>query len=118
MPEEPVYRIGEVAALLGLRTSVLRFWESEFSELMPQRTQSGHRLYGEADVAVLRRIKQLLHEQGMTIDGARRVLQGGLASPSPVEAVDAYAKDRDLLRDICRELSGIRDMLASGGQSS
>ena len=90
MADEKLYRIGEVATLLNLKTSVLRFWESEFPELQPQRSAKGHRSYREKDVAVLRRIKQLLHEQGMTIEGARKVhdfLTVGAAAPLQEAAV-------------------------------
>ena len=76
MAEDKVYRIGEVAAELQLKTSVLRFWESEFPELVPKRSAKGHRSYNAQDVELLKRIKQLLHEQGMTIEGAKRVLHG------------------------------------------
>ena len=68
MAEDKVYRIGEVAAELQLKTSVLRFWESEFPELVPKRSAKGHRSYNAQDVELLKRIKQLLHEQGMTIE--------------------------------------------------
>ena len=71
---EKIYRIGEAAALLELKDHVLRFWETEFSQLVPVRTEKGQRLYSEENIALLRRIKYLLHEQGMTIEGARRVL--------------------------------------------
>ena len=70
------YRIGEAAELLHLKTHVLRFWETEFSQLAPIRTDKGQRLYTEEHLSLLRRIQQLLHEQGMTIEGARRVLEG------------------------------------------
>lgn len=114
MAEEKLYRIGEVATLLNLKTSVLRFWESEFPELQPQRSAKGHRAYREQDVAVLKRIKQLLHEQGMTIEGARRVLnspQGG----SPLESCESSASsavpDAAFLGEIASELTAIRNML-------
>ena len=67
---EKMYRIGEAAELLNLKSYVLRFWETEFPQLAPLRTDHGQRLYSEEHIALLRRIKQLLHEQGMTIDGA------------------------------------------------
>ena len=67
------YRIGEAARLLKLEGYVLRFWETEFEQLRPLRTPKGQRLYSDADLVVLRRIRTLLHEQGMTIEGARRV---------------------------------------------
>ena len=72
---EKTYRIGEAAELLNLKTHVLRFWETEFPQLDPLRTDKGQRLYTETHLALLRRIQQLLHEQGMTIEGARRVLE-------------------------------------------
>ena len=71
---EKIYRIGEAAALLDLKAYVLRFWETEFPQLVPVRTDKGQRLYSEENIALLRRIKYLLHEQGLTIEGARRIL--------------------------------------------
>lgn len=80
---ERTYRIGEAASLLNLKTYVLRFWETEFPQLDPLRTEKGQRLYTEADLALLRRIRFLLHERGLTIEGARRMLaeRGGAAAP-------------------------------------
>lgn len=72
---QKTYRIGEAAAALNLKTYVLRFWETEFSQIEPIRTEKGQRLYAESDIAVLGRIRYLLHERGLTIDGARRLLQ-------------------------------------------
>lgn len=72
---QKTYRIGEAAAALNLKTYVLRFWETEFSQIEPIRTEKGQRLYTESDIAVLGRIRYLLHERGLTIDGARRLLQ-------------------------------------------
>lgn len=71
---ERTYRIGEAASLLNLKTYVLRFWETEFPQLAPLRTEKGQRLYTEADLALLRRVRFLLHERGLTIEGARRIL--------------------------------------------
>lgn len=78
-----LYRIGEAAAALKLKTCVLRFWEGEFPQLAPLRTPKGQRLYREDDMRVLRRIRSLLHEKGMTIDGARRILSGEMPLPAP-----------------------------------
>lgn len=78
-----LYRIGEAAAALKLKTCVLRFWEGEFPQLAPLRTPKGQRLYREDDLRVLRRIRSLLHEKGMTIDGARRILSGEMPMPAP-----------------------------------
>ncbi len=68
------YKIGEAAALLNLKTYVLRFWETEFPQIAPLRTEKGQRLYTDEHVALLRRIRFLLHERGLTIEGARKVL--------------------------------------------
>jgi DNA-binding transcriptional MerR regulator len=68
------YKIGEASALLNLKSYVLRFWESEFPQLNPLRTESGQRLYSAKDIALLRRICNLLHDRGLTIEGAKKVL--------------------------------------------
>jgi DNA-binding transcriptional MerR regulator len=112
-----MYRIGEAARALNLQTSVLRFWEGEFPELQPVRTPKGQRLYTERDMEVLRKIRSLLHEQGMTIEGARRVLSGGSlpAKEMPVpkaQAAEGLPADvTALLRDALKELREIRALL-------
>lgn len=68
------YKIGEAAALLNLKTYVLRFWETEFPQIVPSRTETGRRVYTKEDLALLERIRFLLYEHGLTIEGARRVL--------------------------------------------
>ena len=68
------YRIGKVASMLGVRTSVLRFWETEFPELIPQRGSNGQRTYYKEDIDLLKRIKELLYVRGLTIEGARLAL--------------------------------------------
>ena len=88
---DKVYRIGEAAELLALKAYVLRFWETEFPQLVPIRTDKGQRLYSEENLALLRRIKYLLHEQGLTIEGARRILASGKKDDS------ALAPDIELL---------------------
>ncbi len=68
-------KIGNVAKLLDLNTSVLRFWEEEFEELNPIRTQTGQRLYSTQDIAIAKRLKKLLHENGLTLEGAKKLLK-------------------------------------------
>lgn len=112
-----VYRIGEAARALNLQTSVLRFWEGEFPGLHPVRTPKGQRLYSEGDMELLRRIRSLLHEQGMTIEGARRVLSGEampeLAEALCVQPSDSGADARRVLAEALKELMEIRDLLTS-----
>lgn len=68
------YKIGEASALLNLKSYVLRFWETEFADIAPLRTEKGQRLYTVSHLALLQRIRYLLHDRGLTISGARKVL--------------------------------------------
>lgn len=68
------YKIGQIAALLGLKPFVLRFWETEFPALKPIRTPKGQRLYTEDHLRLLKSIQRLMHTEGMTLEGARRKL--------------------------------------------
>lgn len=72
------YRIGQVARELGVNSSVVRYWETEFPVLQPMRLPSGHRVFSERDVKTLRRIKDLLYNRGLTIEGARQTLEKSL----------------------------------------
>lgn len=72
------YRIGEVSRLVGVAPHVLRYWESEFSTVRPQKSSHGQRIYSRKDVQKLLAIKVLLKEQGFTIEGARKRLREGL----------------------------------------
>jgi DNA-binding transcriptional MerR regulator len=77
IPDKLYFRIGEVARLCRVPAYVLRFWESEFPQLKPNKSGTGQRLYRRRDVELALRIKQLVHEEGYTIAGARSVLQEG-----------------------------------------
>jgi len=98
------YRIGEVSAITGVPSYVLRFWEGEFPSIKPRRTDSGQRLYRPADVERIRVIKDLLHRQKYTIRGARRFLKQQ-ESPPPIDW-------RSELKAIRRELKAIRELLS------
>lgn len=74
MKEEEFYRIGKVAELLEVNPSVLRFWETEFPQIAPDRTEKGQRVYSLEKIRLLRRIQNLLYDKGLTIQGAKRVL--------------------------------------------
>lgn len=76
-----LWKIGEAARALGVERSVLRFWESEFPQLVPVRTEGGQRLYTDAHLDLLREIKRLLHEEKRTIQGARLALEPRYPSP-------------------------------------
>lgn len=70
--DERLLKIGEAAALLGVESYVLRFWETQFPFLRPRHTRSKHRFYSARDVETLRLIKRLLHEERFTIAGAKK----------------------------------------------
>ena len=80
---KPYYRIGEVAALVGVKPHVIRYWESEFRSIRPMKSAKGHRVYARRDVEALIRVRELLHGEGYTIAGARkRILGRGGDAPS------------------------------------
>jgi DNA-binding transcriptional MerR regulator len=74
------YKIGEACKMLGIQPYVLRYWETEFSPLSPTKSKSGQRVYSDQDLAVIRRIKELLYDEGYTIAGAKKQLEGNGAS--------------------------------------
>lgn len=74
IPDKLYFRIGDVARLCGLPAYVLRFWETEFPQLKPNKGGTGHRLYRKRDVEMVLQIKHLLYSEGFTIAGARRLL--------------------------------------------
>ena len=73
--DERLYGIAQVSRLTGLKPFVLRYWESEFPMLEPVKGKTGHRLYRQQDVDLVKKIKTLLYDEGFTIAGARRHLQ-------------------------------------------
>src|ERR1700680_4887588 len=70
LPEKDVFRIGEVSRLTGTKQFVLRYWESEFPMLQPEKSPKGHRLYRRQDIDTVFVIKRLLYDEGFTIAGA------------------------------------------------
>ena len=77
--DKPHYKIGEVCELTGTQPYVLRFWESEFPGLAPQKNRSGQRIYRKRDIELIEKIKVLLYEKEYTIAGARKVLETEMA---------------------------------------
>lgn len=75
-PSKLFYRIGEVSRLTDLEPYVLRYWETEFPQIKPDKGKSGQRLYKKKDLDAILRIKNLLYKEGFTISGARKKLNG------------------------------------------
>ncbi|MCL2760198.1 MAG: MerR family transcriptional regulator [Desulfuromonadales bacterium] len=104
--EKLYYRIGEVAELLEVRTSVIRFWEKEFSELKPKKAGTGQRLFLKSDIELLQKIKKLLYIEKMTIAGAK----GRLLSDRKDKS-ERKAEERELLLIVKQELQAIRNSI-------
>jgi DNA-binding transcriptional MerR regulator len=75
IPEKLYYKIGEVAKFTGIKTHVLRYWETEFKTIRPNKSRSNQRLYRKQDIELILRLKDLLYNQGFTIAGARKKLR-------------------------------------------
>jgi DNA-binding transcriptional MerR regulator len=97
IPEKLFFKIGEVCELAGVQAHVLRYWESEFPMLAPQKNRAGQRVYRKRDVEMALRIKELLYEDQYTIAGAKKrltnELRGGGAKPKTNGAEDEAAND-------------------------
>jgi len=113
IPDKLYFKIGEVSEILGVEPYVLRYWETEFSQLAPKKSGTGHRLYRRKDVELLLRIKHLLYEKKFTIEGARQSLVGG-PRESKVRAPKRVQQDlfsEDLLPEIRKELEALLVLL-------
>ena len=137
IPEKLFFKIGEVCELAGVQAHVLRYWESEFPMLAPQKNRAGQRVYRKRDVEMALRIKELLYEDQYTIAGAKKrlanelrgggklkivssdhetadahsIIEEALAKHSSLASTDGprTAVDRDALKQIAAEL---RELLA------
>ena len=100
IPDDKTYfRIGEVSRIIGVEPYVLRYWESEFPQIRPERADSNQRTYQKKDLELILEIKRLLYEEKLTIEGARRRLKQRRARRVPV--------DRALMKEIKKELKDI-----------
>ena len=99
IPAKRYFTIGEVAELCGVKPHVLRYWEQEFTQLRPMKRRGNRRYYQHHEVLMVRRIRDLLYDQGFTISGARNRLQElahfGKAGAEQFEAADNEAEMRD-----------------------
>jgi len=140
IPAKRYFTIGEVGDLCGVKPHVLRYWEQEFTQLRPMKRRGNRRYYQHHEVLMIRRIRDLLYDQGFTISGARNKMQELLHAerdkkrngevmldgvdvleindPDMEEFVDSQPADdeglspSDKLVQVRRELSEIRDLLS------
>lgn len=85
IPAKRYFTIGEVSELCGVKPHVLRYWEQEFSQLKPVKRRGNRRYYQHHEVLLIRRIRELLYEQGFTISGARNKLDSRSTQPDTVQ---------------------------------
>ena len=117
IPDKVYFRIGEVSDLVGVDQHVLRYWETEFKVIRPRRAKSNQRLYRKQDVENLLLIKTLLHDEGYTISGARKLLK---SQNKDVKVIDQVKKDKAVeksssgkqLATIKKELVKIQQIIA------
>jgi DNA-binding transcriptional MerR regulator len=103
IPVKRYFTIGEVAELCGVKPHVLRYWEQEFTQLRPMKRRGNRRYYQHHEVLMIRRIRDLLYEQGFTISGARNKLQEMVqferdrrkAGEVPLEGMEAVEIDQE-----------------------
>lgn len=110
IPAKRYFTIGEVSDLCGVKPHVLRYWEQEFTQLKPVKRRGNRRYYQHHEVLLIRRIRELLYEQGFTISGARNKLGSRLAEPEPEEPAAPPEPQVDLLA-LRTELDGILQLL-------
>jgi DNA-binding transcriptional MerR regulator len=112
--EGRLYKIGEVCKMAEVQPYVLRYWETEFPPLAPNKSGGGQRLYTRREIDIILRIKQLLYSEGFTIAGAKKKLDVEMSSPVTEVAAPAPSKNvSKALGDVKRELTAILDLLDS-----
>jgi DNA-binding transcriptional MerR regulator len=131
IPDKLYFKIGEVAKFTGIKTHVLRYWETEFSAIRPNKSRSNQRLYRKQDVELILHLKDLLYNQGFTIAGARKKLRekpakspAKAAAETPLKAHEPSADDQlalplaasydpKILREIRQDILRLKKSLES-----
>jgi DNA-binding transcriptional MerR regulator len=98
IPAKRYFTIGEVSDLCAVKPHVLRYWEQEFTQLKPVKRRGNRRYYQHHEVLLIRRIRDLLYEQGFTINGARHRLESDITTPAALASEPPWLHDGDLTR--------------------
>src|SRR3712207_9174487 len=107
IPAKRYFTIGEVSELCGVKPHVLRYWEQEFTQLKPVKRRGNRRYYQHHEVLLIRRIRELLYDQGFTISGARNRLDELVAEPTKAPRTQRPAN----LTAVRKELESLLDLL-------
>ena len=110
VPDKKYFRIGEVSTLVGVDTHVLRYWETEFNIIKPFRGKSKQRLYRRKDVINLLKIRNLLHVQGYTINGARKFFLAN-KDGNPAQKQNMINPENGILLEVRKGLEDILSIL-------
>jgi DNA-binding transcriptional MerR regulator len=110
IPAKRYFTIGEVSELCGVKPHVLRYWEQEFTQLKPVKRRGNRRYYQHHEVLLIRRIRELLYEEGFTISGARHRLDNFFSSEDKGNGGNGAAADSELTQ-IKQELRELLDAL-------
>lgn len=109
IPAKRYFTIGEVSELCGVKPYVLRYWEQEFTQLKPMKRRGNRRYYQHHEVLLIRRIRDLLYDQGFTISGARNQLSEGL----PPAAAQNFRDEAEAAQALDAEIDGDDDLEVS-----
>jgi DNA-binding transcriptional MerR regulator len=112
IPDKLYFRIGEVETIAGVPAYVLRYWESEFKLLRPKKNPAGQRLYRKRDVELVLRIKSLLYDERLTLEGAKKRLLAESRGPAQMDPGLRTALLEETLRRARDRLHALRERLA------
>ncbi len=113
LPDKLYYKIGEVAETARVRTSVLRFWETEFAFLKPEKSTTGQRLYSKREVDLVLQVRHLLYDEKFTIEGVKKRIspKGKLIHTEDLVTNGTEGDVSALLKELRRDLQELRNML-------
>ncbi len=110
IPDKLFFKIGEVAKIVSLRPSVLRYWETEFAVLKPGKSRAGQRLYTKKELELILEIKKLLYTEKLTIEGARKKI-AGKGKKGTQELSEAQDSIRNVIDEVKEDLIMLRNSL-------
>ena len=112
IPAKRYFTIGEVSDLCGVKPHVLRYWEQEFTQLKPVKRRGNRRYYQHHEVLLIRRIRDLLYDQGFTISGARNRLNEVAGEPArPVRVTRSVPTQNSNLSSVRKEIVSVLELL-------